>query len=143
MLLELIEGPAGSGKSSVARELLEAGAIDVLSDVTMLWVALSGVTRGPDGKYPVRSDDDVALGVALYTQAVAVRRALEEGARVGVTTSRAGMVEKWRAVADAAGAAFSVRTVDPGEATVRARLAGPDGTLSVECEKAIARWYIR
>ena len=84
-MLVLIQGPAGGAKSQVAAEMLEAGEVQVLADTTALWAALSGVQRGPDGKYPVRQDDDPALAVALYVQAVAVRRGLEAGTDVGVT----------------------------------------------------------
>ena len=45
-MLTLLQGPAGSGKSGVAAEMLEAGVIDLLADLTMLWVALfRGATR--------------------------------------------------------------------------------------------------
>ena len=140
-MLVLVQGPAGGAKSQLVAEMIEAGEVDVVSDVTRLWVALSGVTRGPDGRYPVRSKDDAALIVALYTQAVAVRRALEEGARVAVTTSRAGQVARWQSVAVSLEVEFHVRTVDPGKDVVRARLAEADGELSPECEKAVRRWY--
>ena len=137
-MLTLIQGPAGGAKSQVAAELLAAGDIDLLADVTALWVALSGVVRGPDGRYPIRSEDDAALVVALYAQAVVARRGLEAGARVAVTTSRRGQVSRWADVAAAAGADFTVRTVDPGEAVVRARLADPvTGVLSPECGQAV------
>lgn len=137
----LIQGPAGGAKSQVAAEMLEAGEVQVLADTTALWVALSGVTRGLDGRYPVRDDDDPALAVALYVQTVAVRRGLEDGADVAVTTSRRGQEARWQRLADGAGTRFVVRTVDPGQDVVRARLADPDGTLSDPCAKAIARWY--
>ena len=141
-MLTLVQGPAGGAKSQLVAGLIAADDVDIVSDVTRLWVALSGATRGPDGRYPVRLDGDPALHTARYVQAVAVRRALEDGARVAVTTSRAGEVARWQGVADDAGAAFAVRTVDPGEDVVRARLAEADGELSPECNKAIKRWYI-
>ena len=82
------------------------------------------------------------LMVALYAQAVVARRGLEAGARVAVTTSRRGQVSRWADVAAAAGADFTVRTVDPGEAVVRARLADPvTGVLSPECGQAVGRWF--
>ena len=142
-MLVLIQGPAGGAKSQVAAEMLDAGEVQVLADTTALWVALSGVQRGPDGRYPVRQDDDPALAVALYVQSVAVRRGLEDGADVAVTTSRRGQEGRWRRLADTAGTRLVVRTVDPGEDVVRARLAEPDGKLSDPCAKAIARWYGR
>ena len=111
-------------------------------DVTSIWAALSGARRGPDGRYPPRSEDDPALGAALYLQAVAARFALEQGARVGVTTSRRGQVDRWAEVARAAGVDFNVRTVDPGRDVVTARLSDPEtGILSGECDQAIGRWY--
>ena len=141
-MLTLIQGPAGSGKSAVAADSLAAGEIEVLVDVTSIWAALSGARRGPDGRYPPRSEDDPALGAALYLQAVAARFALEQGARVGVTTSRRDQVDRWADVARAAGVEFDVRTVDPGEDVVRARLSDPEtGVLSGECDQAIGRWY--
>ena len=45
-MLTLIQGPAGGAKSQVAAELLAAGDIDVLADVTALWVALSELCGG-------------------------------------------------------------------------------------------------
>ena len=140
-MLTLIAGPAGSGKSAVAADMLEAGEIEVLADTTALWVALSGVVRGPDGKFPVRTVDDPALAAALYLQATAARFALSSGARVGVTTSRRGQQSRWAQMAQEAGVEFNVRTIDPGEDVVRARLADDDGNLSAECARAIGRWY--
>lgn len=141
-MLSLIQGPAGSGKSAVAADSLDAGEIEVLLDVTAIWAALSGARRGPDGRYPPRSEDDPALGAALYLQTVGARFALEQGARVGVTTSRRGQETRWAQVAREAGVEFNIREVDPGEATVRARLSDPEtGILSGPCEQAIGRWY--
>ena len=140
-VLVLIEGPAGAGKSQIAAELLAAGAVSVLSDVTILWAALSGAVRGDDGRYPERDDDDEALSVARYVQAVAVRVALEAGASVAVTTSRRNQEQRWRQLADDVRTGFEVRTVDPGRAVVESRLSGDDGKLSKACEEAINRWY--
>ena len=141
-MLYLFAGPAGSGKSQVAAESLSAGEIDLLFDTTALWAALSGAVRGPDGRYPVRSDDDASLASALYLQAVGARFALEQGARVGVTTSRRGTEARWTELARAAGVGINVREVDPGEDVVRARLSDPEtGVLSGPCERAIGRWF--
>ena len=141
-MLTLIQGPAGSGKSAVASDLLSAGELEVLFDVTAIWAAVSGARRGPDGKYPVRSEDDPALGAALYLQAAGARFALEQGLRAGVTTSRRGQEARWSEIARAAGVEINVREVDPGEDVVRARLSDPEtGVLSGPCERAIGRWY--
>ena len=77
-MLTLIQGPAGSGKSAVAADLLSAGELEVLFDTTAIWAALSGAVRGPDGRFPPRSDDDPSLATALYLQAVGARFALEQ-----------------------------------------------------------------
>ena len=139
MPLHLVQGPAGGGKSQVTAEMLEAGEVQVVADVTALWAALSGAVRGPDGRYPVRDESDPALAAALYAQSVIARNVLDSGADVAVTTSRAGQEARWREVAGERG--LFVRTVDPGEETVRARLAESDGSISPECDKAVRRWY--
>lgn len=151
--LTLVQGPAGGGKSAVLRELIASGEIEVAADVTTLWAALGLIERGVDGKYPVRDGNDPALALALYLQTVAARHALAEGRDVGVTTSRRGQEARWQGLADEAGAAFRVRTVDPGQDVVQARLSqamnvtnqyGEEETvetLSDECRQAIARWY--
>ncbi len=142
--LLLLRGPAGAGKSQVAAGLLDHGKADVWADFTRLHVALSGVECGPDGRYPVRADDDPLVPLAAYVKAVAVRTALARGFRVVTTTSSAdeGEVERAREMATEAGAALDVRTVDPGEEVVRARLSDPaTGELSPQCERAMGRWY--
>lgn len=133
MAFSIIRGPAGAGK------LQELSPGELRADLTALWVALTGAERGPDGRYPERSGDDPALALALYLKAAAVRYAAREGLRGWVTTSSSSpeAVERLREQ----GASGPVRTVDPGEQTVRRRLAGPDGELSAACEQAIGRWY--
>lgn len=133
MALSILRGPAGAGKS----QEIPPGTLRV--DLTALWAALRGIERGPDGKYPERSDDDPALALALYLKAAAVRQAAREGLTGVVTTSSssAEAVERLREQ----GATAGVQTVDPGEETVRRRLAGPDGNLSAACEAAVSRWY--
>lgn len=141
-MLTLIEGPAGGGKSDLAREMRTAGEIDLIADVTALWVALTGVRRGPDGRYPVRLDDDPALGAARYLQTTAVHHGLRENLNVAVTASVRDQAGKWGAVAAENGAGFRVQTVDPGIDVVTDRLADPiSGELSEECDVAIGRWY--
>ena len=141
--LTLIQGPAGGGKSAVSRDALEAGEVQAVADVTALWAALSGAQRDPEtGRYPERSDDNPALGLARYVQAAAVRQGLREGLDVAATTSRRDQVDRWGELAAGEGAAFSVRTVDPGLEVVTARLADPvTGELSDACAGAIGRWF--
>lgn len=125
--------------------MLAAGEIDVQADLTELWVALRGVKRGPDGRYPIREDDDPAVrsDLAAYLRAVAVRQALREDLAVAVTSGTPDTATKWQTVAAEAGATFAVRTIDPGREAVRAALSkdGAGVTLDLECEKAVDRWY--
>ena len=126
----------------MAREMLAAGEIQLLADVTALWAALTGAVRGPDGKYPIRLPDDPGLRAALYLQATAAHHGLREGLDVGVTTSQRGQEARWGQVAAAESAPLHIRTVDPGEAVVRARLAdAATGVLSPSCDLALSRWY--
>ena len=133
MALGILRGPAGAGKS----QELEPGILR--ADLTALWAALFGYERGSDGRYPVRSADEAAL--ASYLKAALVRYAAREGLTGWVTTSdsSAEAVERLREQ----GATGPVRTVDPGEEVVRERLAGPDGQVSDDCNRAIDRWYRR
>lgn len=140
-MLVLVEGPAAGGKSQYVAEMLAAGEVDIQADVTALWVALSGAVRDATGRYPVRRDNDPALLLARYLQSVAVRQGLQEGFDVAVTTSQPHQGERWRILAAAAGATFSVTTLDPGVQVVTARLADADGNLSAECQRALSRWY--
>ncbi len=63
-MLILVEGAAGSGKSQLTRDMIRAGEVDLVADVTQLWAATGLHERGPDGKYPIRSDGDPALEAA-------------------------------------------------------------------------------
>ena len=113
---------------------------EVLIDFTALYVALAAVERGPDGKYPVREDGDPLLPLVQAVKTFAIREATRRQLNGYVTTSdsRETEIERLRA----AGADGTVETIDPGEETVRARLADPvTGELSPQCQKAEARWY--
>ena len=140
--LTLVEGPAGSGKSQILAGMLAAGELDVVADLTALWAALRGIERGPDGRYPIRTaaDPAIASGLAAYVRAAVVRQGLRDDLDVGVTTGTPSTATRWSEVAEESGARFAVRTIDPGEAVVRDRLA-VDGVLSDECAGAIGRWY--
>ena len=122
--------------------MLAAGEVDVQADYTALWAATRGIEREPDGRYPVRTDADPAVrsGLVTYLRAVAVRQALRVDLRVLVTSGTPKTAVKWSTVAREEGALFSLRTMDPGEAVVRQRLA-VDGVVSDQCEEAVRRWY--
>ena len=138
MPITIIRGPAGGGKSQAIADRLQPG--EVVIDFTRLYVALAGVERGPDGKFPVREDGDPRLALTEYVRLTAIRQAAERELSGYVTTSdgRPEAVERLQA----AGATGGVETIDPGEAVVRARLADPvSGEVSDPCRKAVDRWY--
>ena len=122
--------------------MLAAGELDVVADLTALWVALRSLERDPSGRYPIREGDDptIRTGLAAYVRAAVVRQALREDLAVAVTSGTPQMAAKWSRVAEEEGAPFTVRTIDPGEAVVRARLE-VDGLLPEQCEAAVRRWY--
>ena len=137
MALVIVRGPAGGGKSQYVER--ERGPGDLLIDFTAIYVALAGVTRGPDGKYPIRESHDPLLGIVSAIKAFAIAEAArrELGGFVTTSSSAPGEVERLRRL----GADGPVTTIDPGEQIVRARLAGDDGELSEQCRLALARWY--
>ena len=138
MALSILRGPAGGGKSQVIAARLRPG--EVVIDFTAIWAAVTGAVRGPDGKFPIREDNDPRLALAEYLRMTAIRQASERELTGYVTTSdsRAEAVERLQA----AGATGPVETVDPGESVVRARLADAvTGQLSAQCELAVGRWY--
>ena len=139
--LTLLEGPPGGGKSQELERLIAADDIDAASDLTRLWAALGLVERGSDGRFPIRESDDPVLALSLYVKTVAVREGLRSGLKMAVTSSARDQAERWRAIAEEAGASFEFRTLDPGEGVATARLTDSDGNIEPECTAALARWY--
>lgn len=142
-MLTLVEGPAGSGKSQHVADMLAAGEVDVVADLTGQWAALRGMERQPDGRYPVRGPEDPAIqsGLAAYLRAAAVHQGLRQGLRVAVTSGTPDTAVRWAEVAREHESPFNVVTIDPGESVVRERLS-VDGELPDECEMAVSR-YLR
>ena len=138
--LHVYQGPAGGGKGRLARLDLREGLIEVVSDVTAIWVALNGLQRDSNGRYPVREKDDPTLALAIYIQAAIVRQGLREDLVVGVTTSSRAGILRWQQVAEEYRAPLTALTVDPGRSAVVKRLS-VNGILSPECAESIARWY--
>ena len=139
----LISGPAGAGKSQLARaELARASAPIVAVDFQALYAALLLLERGPDGRYPEReSRHAFALPLTEYA-----RRAVITGARKMdveiVATNSDGDPARRAALLSLLRADATERVVDPGRAAVVDRLS-VNGTLSVQCGDAIERWYGR
>lgn len=130
-----IVGPAGAGKSQVIAAERRPG--DVLIDFTLLYAALSGAVRGPDGTYPEREAGDPLLPLVAAVKAFALQQAVDRELDGHVTSSARGEVESLERRTGR-----PARVVDPGEDTVISRLVDPDtGDLSEECGEAAARWY--
>ena len=139
--LLLLEGPPGGGKSQELERLKATGEIDAAADLTRLWAGLGLVERGADGLFPLRLGDDPVLPLSRYMKATAVREGLRSGLKMAVTSSARDQAERWRAIAEEAGASFEFRTIDPGESVATSRLTDSDGSLEPECTAALARWY--
>ena len=138
----LLSGPAGAGKSAMARRLLvEHGRLVVICDFQSLYAALTGDVRGPDGRYPLR--DDRLLPLVEYTRRAVVTGAVNREVGV-IQTNSDGASERRKFLLEQLGAGATERIVDPGRAVVSARLADAEtGILSDECDGAINRWYGR
>ena len=138
----LLSGPAGAAKSALARRLLRDGAeLAAIADFQAVYAALTGVERGPDGRFPLR--DNRLLPLTEY-----VRRAIISGAVTRdidvIATNSDGDPERRALLLAALGSGAVERIVDPGREIVAARLADPEtGELSEECGAAINRWYSR
>ncbi|MCY4508423.1 MAG: hypothetical protein OXG35_15925 [Acidobacteria bacterium] len=140
MPIQPIAGPAGSAKSQHVSEVRRPG--DVLIDYTLIWAALTGAARGPDGRYPVREDDDPSLPLASavywFTLSEAVRRELSGF----VTTASRAAVPRLERITGVAAHVLNVEAsvplarlseVDPGTG---------DPTLEPSCVAALRRWYV-
>ena len=138
----LLSGPAGGGKSQLARDLLhDATEPTVQADFQSIVVALLGLVRLPNGLYPIRPD--FILPLAEY-----VRQAVITGAQAReiftIITNSDGDPVRRAALLQRLGEGAIERVIDPGEEVVRARLADQvTGELSDPCAGAINRWYGR
>ena len=70
----LLSGPAGAGKSALARELLaELGGAGVIVDFQAIYAALALLLRDDDGRYPPRESTHAhLLALAEYVRRAAI-----------------------------------------------------------------------
>ena len=110
-------------------------------DFQSVHVALTGVERDANGKYPLR--DDRLLPLTEYVRRAAITGALSRGIGI-VATNSDGNPERRAFLLDQLGAGATERVVDPGRQAVEARLVDPvSGELSDDCRQAVDRWYKR
>ena len=138
----LLSGPAGAAKSAFARGLwAESDGVVIIADFQQLYAALTGDTRGPNGRFPLR--DNRLLPITEYVRRAAITGAVERDIEI-VATNSDGDPARRAFLLSQLGPAAVERVIDPGRDVVAARLADPaSGELSSECEGAINRWYSR
>ena len=138
----LLSGPAGAGKSALARRLWQENpGLSAIVDFQSFYAAISGDRRGPDGRFPLR--DPRLLPLTEYIRRAAITGAISREVYVIMTNSD-GDPERRGVLLGLLGAGAVERIVDPGRPIVEARLSAPEtGELSDECGQAIDRWYGR
>ena len=141
----LLAGPAGGGKSQVARDLLATldrpGAI---VDFQSILAALTLQLRGDDGRYPERNpSQSYLLALTAYVYRAAITGARAQDVDVIATTSDGNPTRRLELLA-LLGPGSTERIIEPlgGRLEVEARLSR-DGVLSEQCREAINRWYGR
>ena len=141
----LLSGPAGAGKSQLARAILRAwareGRLAVAADFQSIVAALTLAVRGEDGKFPER--DDRLLPMAEHIRREVIDAARARGISV-VATNSDGAPQRRQALLERIGDGATERVVDPGRSVVEGRLADPlTGDVSPACQRAVGRWYDR
>ena len=137
----LISGPAGGGKSQAARaelERLRANGPVALADFQAIYVALTGVERDSNGRYPMRDETLLPLVESIRQRIIITARERDIGV---VATNSDGTERRRDYLRGLLGVGAIERVIDPGLDVVTARLADASGQLSQGCDAAIARWY--
>ena len=140
----LLSGPAGAGKTALARELLsQFQRPGVVADFQSILAALLLLIRDSNGRYPPRLETQgYALAIAEYVRRAIITVALENEVEIVVTNSDGDPTRRNFLLAQMGPGAIE-RVIDPGVDVVRERLADVDGLLSVQCGDAINRWFGR
>lgn len=140
MAHRVLRGPAFGGKSRRAAEILAENPSAVLVDFSQIHSAITGSRRGPDGRLPVRTDDDSHI-VAASKAFFLLIHALDDPA-VGVEEVIVTSASRERSTKLAAALGAVTETLDPGKDTVLQRMQDYyGGNPPPECQRAVARWY--
>ena len=140
----LLSGPAGAGKTQLARELLDQfQRPGVAADFQSIYAALLLLVRGSDGRYSPRLETQgYALAIAEYVRRAIMTVAAENQVEVVVTNSD-GSPTRRNFLLGQMGVGSIERVIDPGLEVVKSRLADASGLLSPQCVDAVGRWYGR
>lgn len=139
----LVSGPAGAGKSQVARELLAASLVPtIMLDFQTIYAALLGIERDIESRrYPEREAENAfALALAEYVRRAAITAAAQQDAEV-IATNSDGSPERRQFLLGLLGPGAVERVVDPGPQIVIGNLTTTEGVLSSQCRDALRRWY--
>ena len=140
----LLSGPAGAGKTALARELLDQfQRPGVVADFQSILAALLLLIRDSNGRYPPRLETHgYALPIVEYVRRAIMSVALENEVEIVCTNSDGSPARRNFLLAQLGPGAIE-RVIDPGIDVVKTRLADVDGLLSVQCGDAINRWFGR
>ena len=133
----LLSGPAGAGKSELARDLLaQVQGQGAIEDFQSIYSALMLLLRGPDGRYPERDPADAhLLALAEYVRKAAITGAREMDIEV-IATNSDGSPGRREYLRGLLGSGAVERVLDPGKAAVVDRLS-VNGVLTQSCGDAI------
>ena len=139
----LISGPAGAGKSQVARQVrAETPGPAVVIEFQEIYAMLLGLQRLDNGRYPARlASDDFALPMTEFMRRAAITAATARDITPIVSNSD-GSPERRAALLGFMGPGSRETVIDPGIEVVTERLS-VDGVLDPQCRDAINRWYGR
>ena len=139
----LISGPAGAGKSRLARDLLaQVQGNGCIVDFQAIYSALLLLVKNAEtGRYPERDPSDAhLLALAEYTRRAMITGAQEMDIEI-IATNSDGSPARREYLRGLLGAGAVETVLDPGRSVVEGRLA-VNHELSHQCRQAIDRWYL-
>ena len=138
----LVSGPAGAGKTQVARELIAASLVPtIMLDFQTIYAGLLGIERdATTRRYAERQEEDAhALRLAEYGRRALITGALAQGLDI-IATNSDGNLTRRQTLLSLLGSGATERVVDPGIEVIRARLTFNE-ELSEQCQEAMRRWF--
>ncbi len=137
----LISGPAGAGKSQLARDLLaQVQGQGAIIDFQAIYTSMLLLRRREDGRYPERNPVDAhLLALAEYVRRAMITGALDMDIEI-IATNSDGSPARREHLRGLLGPGAVETVLDPGKAAVVDKLS-INGVLSEQCGQAIDRWY--